>query len=81
MDAAKWDKEEEPCEVGVVAVTHTRVDPGTVMIHLHNTSGMGIHESSEGSSSITNPKPRGSHPSACSGTPIFLCKEQSHLGA
>ena len=25
-----------------------------------------IHESSEGLSSITNPKPRGSHPSTCS---------------
>ena len=28
-----------------------------------------MHESSEGSSSTTNPKPKGSHPSACSGTP------------
>ena len=41
-----------------------------------------MHGSSEGSSSITNPKPRGSHSSACSGTPIScFCKRQSHLGA
>ena len=32
------------------------------------------------SSSTTNPKPRGNHPSACSGAPIFSCKRQSHLG-
>ena len=38
MDTAKRNKEEEPCEVGMVAVAHTRVDPGTVVVHLHDAS-------------------------------------------
>ena len=35
-----------------------------------------LYDSSEGSSSTTNPKPRVNHPSACSGTPIHLCIRQ-----
>ena len=38
MNATKRDIEEEPGEGGVVIVTHTVVDPGTVVVHLHNTS-------------------------------------------
>ena len=38
MDTAKGNKEEKPSEVGVVTVTHTGVDPWTVVIHLHHTS-------------------------------------------
>ena len=40
------------------------------------------HESSVGLSSTTNPNLGvASHPSACSGTPVYSCKRQSHLGA
>lgn len=38
MNAAEWDVEEKPREGGVVTVTYTVVDPGTVVVHLHNTS-------------------------------------------
>ena len=47
-----------------------------------------IHESSEGSSSITNPKFRGNYPSVCSGTtahvhagPVSTCKVHVHVCA
>ena len=38
MNAAEWDVEEKPREGGVVTITYTVVDPGTVVVHLHNTS-------------------------------------------
>ena len=38
MDAAKRNKEEEASKVGVVTVAHARVDPGTVVVHLHDAS-------------------------------------------
>ena len=38
-----------------------------------------VHESSKGSFSRTNPKPRGTHLSPLSGTPTYKCKRQSHL--
>ena len=39
MYAATRCKEQEVCKVGMVKVAAARVYPGTVMIHLHNTSG------------------------------------------
>ena len=38
MDAAERNKEEKPHEVGMIAVANTRVDPGTMVVHLHDTS-------------------------------------------
>ena len=43
MDAAERNKEEEASKVGVVAVAHARVDPGTVVVHLHDASTSTVH--------------------------------------
>ena len=48
MNATKRDIEEEPGEGGVVIVTHTVVDPGTMVVHLHNTSAERGKERREG---------------------------------
>ena len=38
-----------------------------------------MYESSEGLSSTTNPKPRGNHPSACTGTPRYHQQKGRYL--
>ena len=38
MDATKRNEEEKPHEVGMIAVADTRVDPGTMVVHLHDAS-------------------------------------------
>ena len=37
VDTATWREEEEEAKVGMVPVTTASVDPGTVVVHLHNT--------------------------------------------
>lgn len=38
MDAAQRRQQEEQCERSMVLVTTAVVDPGTVVVHLHDTS-------------------------------------------
>ena len=45
MDASKRSEEEKENKVTVVEVTHTVVDPRTVVVHLHNTSIMPVKHS------------------------------------
>lgn len=37
LEAAQYSRYEEHCEVPVVGVAHTAVDPRAVVIHLQNT--------------------------------------------
>ena len=38
MNAAKWYIEEKPDECSMVHVSNTGVDPGAMVVHLHDTS-------------------------------------------
>lgn len=38
MYTATWCKKQKVHKVGMIEVSTTSVDPGTMMIHLHNTS-------------------------------------------
>ena len=48
MDAAERYKEEKAGKVGVVSVSDTRVDPRTMVVHLHNTPEDGGGEEVKG---------------------------------
>ena len=41
METAEWSVEDESCEGGMVVVSNTDIDPWTVVVHLHNTPGVG----------------------------------------
>ena len=41
METAEWSVEDESCEGGVVVVSNADIDPRTVVVHLHNTPGVG----------------------------------------
>ena len=38
VHATKRDEEEKSCKVGVVTITNARVDPRTMVVHLHYAS-------------------------------------------
>ena len=44
MEAAEWSVEDESREGSVVVVSDTDIDPWTVVVHLHNTPGVGGKE-------------------------------------
>ena len=41
METAEWSVEDESREGGVVVVSNADIDPRTVVVHLHNTPGVG----------------------------------------
>ena len=48
METAEWSVEDESREGGVVVVSNADIDPRTVVVHLHNTPGVGRKEEREG---------------------------------
>ena len=41
METAEWSVEDESREGDVVVVSNADIDPRTVVVHLHNTPGVG----------------------------------------
>ena len=41
METAEWSVEDESREGGVVVVSNADIDPRAVVVHLHNTPGVG----------------------------------------
>ena len=48
METAEGSVEDESCEGGVVVVSNADIDPRTVVVHLHNTPGVGGGEGEGG---------------------------------
>ena len=48
METAEWSVEDESREGGVVVVSNADIDPRAVVVHLHNTPGVGRKEEREG---------------------------------
>ena len=48
METAEGSVEDESCEGGVVVVSNADIDPWTVVVHLHNTPGVGGKKEREG---------------------------------